>query len=72
MAATKPMNVLILSIIVAIILFNAGLTINFFAANGRGLAALFNNENILLFAGVELVVVLLAYIVHRQISAPKR
>jgi uncharacterized membrane protein len=64
--ANKRMNMIVLSIMAAITLFNMGLAVNFFAASGRALAALFTNESIFLFAGVELIVVLLAYILHRQ------
>lgn len=69
MAVKKSMNIFVLSIMGAITLFNAGLAVNFFAASGRALAALFNSETIFLFAGIELIVVLLTYIVHRHLSA---
>jgi|GEM_PF-955657 uncharacterized membrane protein len=71
MTAKKPTNVFILLIMVVITLFNAGLAVNFFAASGRALAGWLNNETVFLFAGIQLVMVLAAYIVYRHMATKK-
>jgi hypothetical protein len=71
MAAKKALNVLIMLIMVVIAMFNILLAINFIAASGQAFAAWFNSETIFLFAAVELVIVVVAYIAHRQLTAKK-
>lgn len=72
MVGIKQFNMILLSIMAAITVLNMGLALNFVAASGRALAALFNSESIFLFAGIELATVLLAYIVHKQMTNPER
>ena len=66
MLGIKQLNMIVLSFMAAITLLNLGLAVNFFAASGQALAALFNGQSIYLLAGVELAAVLLAYVLHRQ------
>jgi len=70
MVAVKPLNALVLAIMVAITVLNLGLVLNFAAASGHALEALFSTETVFLVAAVELAAVLLAYIVYRQQAFP--
>ncbi|MCB1706103.1 MAG: hypothetical protein KDI17_14660 [Halioglobus sp.] len=70
MAGIRQLNIVVLSIMVAVTIVNMGLLVNFITASGRALAALFNGESIFLFAAVELAAVLLAYIFHKQKTSP--
>jgi hypothetical protein len=51
-----------LGIMLAITALNLGLAVNFIGAAGNALAAAFNGQNIYLLAGIELVLVLFAYV----------
>jgi lipoprotein signal peptidase len=70
MVAVKQLNVLVLTIMIAISVLNLGLTFNFAAASGAAFAAIFSTETIFLIAAIELAAVLLAYIVYKQQSFP--
>tara|TARA_R110002124_G_scaffold50103_1_gene146150 strand:+ start:6598 stop:6819 length:222 start_codon:yes stop_codon:yes gene_type:complete len=70
MAGIRQLNIVVLSIMAAITLLNMGLLVNFIAASGQALAALFNGQSIFLFAAIELAAVLIAYILYKQKTAP--
>ena len=65
MAGIRQLNIVVLSIMAAITLLNMGLLVNFIAASGQALAALFNGQSIFLLAAV-----LIAYILYKQKTAP--
>lgn len=71
MVAMKQLNVIVLSILTAITVLNAGLALNYFTS-GQALAATFTSETIFLFAAVELAAVLTAYVIYKQRTFPAR
>ena len=70
MVGVRQLNMFVLFIMAAVTLLNMGLAVNFVAASGQALVATFNGQTIYLFAGIELVAVLLAYILHKQKADP--
>jgi hypothetical protein len=66
MVAVRQLNLLVLAIMIAITVVNLGLALNFAAASGQALAAVFSTEAIFLIAAIELAAVLLAYICYKQ------
>lgn len=71
MAGTPQLNMLVFSIMAVVTVLNTGLVLNFFTASGQALATLFSSQSIFLLAAVELVLVILAYVLHKQKTTPK-
>lgn len=70
MAGTRQINMIVFSIMAVVTVLNTGLVLNFVTASGQALATLFSSQSIFLFAAVELVLVIVAYVLHKQKSTP--
>jgi hypothetical protein len=65
-------SMIAMSVMALITLLNTGLGVTFISAGGSALAAAINGQNIFLLAGVEMILVLLAYVTakHKPIPVP--
>ncbi len=70
MLGMRQLNMIVLCVMLSITIVNVALVLNFVTASGLALAGAFNSQTIFIFAGVELAAVLVAYIAHKQKTAP--